>query len=188
MVHTFSVFRIKICPSCILGIDLTLSCPPSERIQQCLSRWTLGVARLHSSICSISCLKAQLVSGSRLASSTRCGGDASRETAGPPVPPAEPLMVIRWAADRPRCCRSGEQRRRRTRSWESERERWRERLQDAISLYELVCFWNTLLFWSLSCLSERIQFFIYLLFILLFCEEVQMSRYQKLPVCCVIGL
>lgn len=63
-----------------------------------------GVALLRGSICSINCLNAQLVSGCRLANSTRRGGDASREAAGPPVLPAEPLMVIRQAADRPRCC------------------------------------------------------------------------------------
>lgn len=62
-----------------------------------------GAALLRSSICSINCLNAQLVSGSRLASSTRRGGDASRETAGPPAPLAGPLMVIRRAAGRPRC-------------------------------------------------------------------------------------
>lgn len=139
MVHIFGVFRMKVCPSCILGINLTRSCPPPRWADSAAPQLLdSGVALLHSSICSINCLKAQLVSGSRLASSTRCGGDGSRETAGPPVPPAEPVMVIRRAADRPRCGGSEEvvsKDGRGRQEVERERERDCRMLGDYISLF-----------------------------------------------------
>lgn len=83
------------------------SCPPCHPNPStpCWKDWAAlqlfssGVGLLRSSICSINCLNAQPVSGSRPASSPRCSGDASRETAGPPAPLAEPLIVI--VADRP---------------------------------------------------------------------------------------
>lgn len=126
-----------------------------------------GVALLHSSICSINCLNAQLVSGSRPASSTRCGGDASRETAGPPVLPAEPLMVIRRAADRPRCCGSeewvskdGQGRRGERERDRGERGRESEAGPEADGRLYLLGFKNVLpTIWSLSCLSERLHVF-----------------------------
>lgn len=71
---------------------------PCWKDSAALQLFSSGVGPLHSSICSINCLNAQLVSGSRPASSLRCSGDASRETAGPPAPLAQPLMVI--VADR----------------------------------------------------------------------------------------
>lgn len=41
MVHISSVFRMKVCPSPILGIDLAFTSTPAERIQQRLSCCTL---------------------------------------------------------------------------------------------------------------------------------------------------
>lgn len=87
-----NMFLLQACPSLIYRIGLdSLPCWKDSAALQLFCSW---VGPLHSSICSINCLNAQLVSASRPASSLRCSGDASRETAGPPAPLAQPLMVI----------------------------------------------------------------------------------------------
>lgn len=92
----YNKFLLQACPSLIYRIGLdSLPCWKDSAALQLFCSW---VGPLHSSICSINCLNAQLVSASRPASSLRCSGDASRETAGPPAPLAQPLMVI--VADR----------------------------------------------------------------------------------------
>lgn len=61
-------------------------CPlPRQRGSAALQLFISRAGPLHSFICSINCLNAQLVSSSRPASSLRCSGDAGREAAGPPA-------------------------------------------------------------------------------------------------------
>lgn len=150
-------------PNCIFSIDLS----PSRHPKHATPRWkdwaalqlfSSGVGPLRSSICSINCLNAQLVSGSRPASSPRCSGDASRETAGPPAPLAEPLMVI--VADRPDavkvrkwCAETGEN------SQKSVEEGKSKTISvDIKSIFLLLYFIWSLTYWSESCFFLTLHF------------------------------
>lgn len=142
------------------------SCPPRHpnpsaprwKDWAALQLFSSRVGRLRSSICSINCLNAQLVSGSRPASSPRCSGDASRETAGPPAPLAVPLMVI--VADRPDavkvrkwCAETGEN------GQKSGEEGNSKMLSDDIkSIFLLLSFIWSLTYWSESCFFLILHF------------------------------
>lgn len=87
---------MQVCPSLIFGIGLALS--PAERIRQRFSCSALELVHCTAPfVASTVWMHSLLVAPGQRA---RCGavGDASRETAGPPAPLAQPLMVI--VADR----------------------------------------------------------------------------------------
>lgn len=149
-------------PNRIFSIDLAPS-TPRWKDWAALRLFSSGVGLLRSSICSINCLNAQLVSGSRPASSPRCSGDASRETAGPPAPLAEPLMVI--VADRPDavkvrkwCAEAGE-------NGQKSAEEGKTLSDDIESIFLLFYLVTNLLVWKLSLFNS----------ILCTCKNEQMS-------------